>query len=185
MKRNVCVTGLVMMVLGAGCVMSDFSVLNGGQKRELLRVGVYDSRCICIAYANSHFGDERYKKMKAEHDTAQAAGDEQKMAEIKEAANEQQAKQHLQDFGTAPVHEYLDLVKGKLPQVAQAAGVDVIVSKWEFDYLAKDAKTVDVTMELAKLFEPQEKAYQWIEQMKDKDPIPAEELKRLENEHSY
>ena len=185
MKRNVCIAGLVLTVIGTGCVMSNFSVLNGGQNKQLLRGGVYDSRGIAIAYAHSHFNDEWYQKMKAQLDAAEAAGDEQKVKELKEAGEGKQAKAHLQGFGTAPVHEYLLLVKNKLPQVAEAAGVDVIVSKWEFDYIASDAETVDLTMELATLFEPKEKAYAWIKQFKDKDPISHEELERLEKEHTH
>lgn len=184
MKRSVLTTGLVF-VLGTGCMITHFSQANGGEKKKLLRVGVYDSRCICIAYAHSHFADECYKKMKAEADAAEAAGDGQKVAEIKEAANKQQAKQHLQGFGTAPVHEYLDLVKKQLPQVAKEAGVDVIVSKWEFDYMAPGAETIDVTMELARLFGSKDIAYKWIEQMKDKKPLSHEEIERHEKEHSH
>ena len=61
----------------------------------------------------------------------------------------------------------------------------MIVSKWEFDYMAPDADMVDVTMKLAKLFNPREKAYMWIEQIKDKDPISAEELERIEKEYPH
>ena len=185
MKRNVCVTGLVVLIVGAGCMVSVGSRVSAGGKKKLLRVGVYDSRGIAIAYCHSHFAGERYEKLKARSDAAEAAGDEQTVEAIKEIGRQQQAKQHLQGFGTAPVHEYLEHVKDQIPDVAKAAGVDVIVSKWEFDYLASDADVVDVTMELAKLFEPNEKAYKWIEQMKDKDPIPTEELKRLEKEHPH
>lgn len=183
MKRNVCVTGLVLMVLGAGCVMSGFSVLNGGQKKQFLRVGVYDSRGIAIAYAHSHFNDAWYHKMKARLDAAEAAGDEQTVKELKEAGESKQAKQHLQGFGTAPVHDYLERVKDELPQVAQAAGVDVIVSKWELDYLAADAETVDVTMELAKLFEPSERAWKSIQSLGQWKPCSHEKLRQLEKEH--
>ena len=97
----------------------------------------------------------------------------------------QQEKQHLQGFGTAPVHEYLEHVKDQILDVAKATAVDVIVSKWEFDYMASDAEVVDITMDLAKLFEPKEKAYQWIEQIKEKDPISAAELQRFEKEHPH
>ena len=185
MKRNVCVTGLVLLLIGAGCMDSMSSFVQAGEKKELLRIGVYDSRGIAIAYAHSQFNEGWYQKMKAQLDAAEASGDEQKVKELKEAGKKEQAKKHLQGFGTAPVHEYLEYVKDHIPGVAKAAGVDVIVSKWEFDYMASDADVADVTMELAKLFEPKEKAYKWIEQMKDKDPIPAKELERLEKEHPH
>ena len=170
------------MSLGAIYVTNSIQEVRAAENKKLLRVGVYDSRGIAIAYAHSHFNDARYQQMKAQLDAAEAGEDEQKVKKLKEAGKKEQAKKHLQGFGTAPVHEYLELVKDKIPTVAEAAGVDMIVSKWEIDYMAADAQVVDVTMELARLFEPREKAYQWIEQMKDKEPIRLEELERLERE---
>ena len=176
------VMGILIVSLGAICLVNPVRHACAAEKKKLLRIGVYDSRGIAIAYAHSHFNDERYQAMKAQLDAAEAAGDEQKITELKEAGEKDQAKKHLQGFGTAPVHEYLEVIKDKIPVVAKDTGVDVIVSKWETDYLASNAEVVDVTTELAKLFEPREKAYQWIEQMKDIDPIPAAEIERLEKE---
>ena len=185
MKRNVLLFNLAVAgFLTAGCFVFR-PQLDAGQKKQLLRVGVYDSRAIAIAYAHSSFNDERYKKMKAELDKAEAAGDEQKAAEIKKKGSKEQAKKHLQGFGTAPVHDCLEPVKKKLPEIAKTVGVDIIVSKWEFDYITSDADVVDVTMELAKLFDPGRKAYHWIEQMKDKEPISHEKLEQLEKEHKH
>ncbi|MHC4385993.1 MAG: hypothetical protein ACYSUG_03275 [Planctomycetota bacterium] len=185
MKREMLMVVLVAISFGTMMLFSNGQQVSASEKKKLLRIGVYDSRGIAIAYCHSRFSGERYEKLKARSDAAEAAGDEQTVEAIKEMGRAQQAKQHLQGFGTAPVHEYLEYVRDHIPDVAKAAGVDVIVSKWEFDYMASDADVVDVTMELAKLFEPKEKAYKWIEQMKDKDPIPAEELKRLEKEHPH
>ncbi len=181
--RKMIIMIATIAILAAGCQeASTRKMVSGHTEKQLLRIGVYDSRGIAIAYAHSGFNDERYRQMKAQLDAAQAAGDEQKVAEIKQRGKDDQAKKHLQGFGTAPVHEYLEVVKDRIPEVAKVAGVDVIVSKWETDFLADDVETVDVTMELAKLFNPKEKAYQWIEQMKDQKPIDHAEIRRLEKE---
>jgi len=185
MKRKMLMISLVAISFGTIVLFSSGQQVSAAGKKKLLRVGVYDSRGIVIAYCHSHFASERYEKLKARLDAAEAAGDERKVKETKEVGKKQQGKQHLQGFGTAPVHEYLEHVKDHIPGVAKAAGVDVIVSKWEFDYMAPDADMVDVTMKLAKLFNPREKAYMWIEQIKDKDPISAEELERIEKEYPH
>ena len=185
MKRNVCVTGLMVLVLGAGCVISGFSEVNGGQKKKLLRVGVYDSRGIAIAYAHSEHWSKILKEKKAALEQAQKDGDIEKVKEIKAWGPAQQAKAHLQGFGTAPVHDCFECVKDQIPDVAKAAGVDVIVSKWEFDYLSSDAEMVDVTMELAKLFEPSERAWKSIKSLDKWKPYSHEKLERHEKEHSY
>lgn len=151
--------------------------------KKLLRVGTYDSRAIAIAYAHSHFNEERCKTMKVQLDAAQAAGDEQKAAEITRQGKADQAQKHLQGFGTAPVHEYLEVVKDQIPAVAKAAGVDLIVSKWQFDYRADNIETVDLTLELAKLFDPADKAWRSIESLDKWQPYPEEKLKQLEKAH--
>lgn len=182
MKRTILLSGLLCMMLGAGCMLSTCSRVNGAEKKQLLRVGVYDSRGIAIAYANSEHWSKVLKAKQAALERAKKEGDTEKVKEIEAWGPAQQAQAHLMAFGTAPVHDCFEAVKDRIPEVAQTAGVDVIVSKWETDYLAADAEVVDVTMELAKLFEPREKAYQWIEQMKDKEPISRKELERLEKE---
>ena len=185
MKREMIVMMVFMVSLGAVYVANSVHGAVAAEKKKLLRVGVYDSRGIAIAYAHSHFNEAWYQDMKAQLDAAQAAGDEQKINELKAAGKAEQARKHLQGFGTAPVHDYLEIVKNKIQTVAETTGVDVVVSNWEIDYLADDADVVDVTMELAKLFEPGEKAYQWIEQLHDKEPLSHEQLKRLEEGHTH
>ena len=182
MKRELIVMIVFMASLGAVYVANTVQGAAAAEKKKLLRVGVYDSRGIAIAYANSDYLANVIKEKQAALEQAKKDGDTEKVKEIEAWGPAQQAKAHRQGFGTAPVHEYLDVVKGKIPGIAEAVGVDGIVSKWEFDYLAEDAEVVDITMDLAKLFEPREKAYQWIEQMKDKAPISREELERLEKE---
>ena len=184
MKRKMVMFG-VMSFLGVTYLIGSAHQASAAEKKKLLRVGVYDSRGIAIAYANSGHWGKILKEKQAALEQAKKEGNTEKVKEIEAWGPAQQAKAHLMGFGTAPVHECFECVKDKIPQVAKAAGVDVIASKWEFDYLASDAEVVDVTMELAKMFEPKEKAYKWIKQMKDKDPIPAKELKRLEKEHPH
>ena len=182
MRREMMILGLVVLSLGMVYAVNAAQTVRAAEKKKLLRVGVYDSRGIAIAYCNSEHWNRVLKEKQAALEQAKKDGDAEKVKEIEAWGPAQQAKAHLMGFGTAPVHECFECVKDELPAVAKKAGVDIIVSKWEMDYFADDADVVDVTMELAKLFEPREKAYQWIEQMKDKEPISAEELQRLEKE---
>ena len=184
-KRNGCITGLVLLAAGIGCAISSFSIVNGSQKKQLLRVGVYDSRAIAIAYANSEHWSKVLKEKQAALEQAKKDGDTEKVKELEAWGSAQQSELHLKGFGTAPVHEYLDQVKEKLPQVAEMAGVDVIVSKWEFDYVAEDAETVDITMELAKLFEPNERTWKSIKSLDKWKPYSQEDLKKLEKEYPH
>ncbi|OQY05381.1 MAG: hypothetical protein B6I25_05715, partial [Planctomycetales bacterium 4572_13] len=116
---------------------------------------------------------------------AKKDGDTEKVKDIQAWGPAQQAQAHLKAFGTAPVHECFDCVKDKIPDVAKAAGVDVIVSKWEFDYMSPDADVVDITMELAKLFNPSERGWKSIKSLKKWKPYSHEKLQRIEKKHPH
>jgi len=153
------------------------------EKRSLLRVGVYDSRAIAIAYCNSDHWSKILKAKQAELEKAKKDGNEEKVKEIEAWGPAQQARAHLMGFSTAPVHDCFDCVRDQVASVAKNAGVDMIVSKWELDYLADDAQTVDVTTELAKLFNPNERAWKSIESLEKWKPYTQEQIRKMEKEH--
>jgi hypothetical protein len=138
----------------------------------VLRVGVYDSRAIAIAYANSEFNTVR-DKMK-EYEAAKAAGDRAKVEELEEWGERRQRQLHRQGFGRVPVTDLLACVKDRFPEVARQTGVEVIA--FECDYLAPGAEEVDITMELAMLFNPSDKALQWIEDIRQVEPLSLDEI---------
>jgi hypothetical protein len=183
MRREMMILGVFVLSLGAVYVANSVQRVQAAEKKKLLRVGVYDSRGIAIAYGNSAHWSKVLKEKQAALEQAKKDGDTEKVKEIEAWGPAQQAQAHLKAFGTAPVHECFEPVKDRIPEVAQAAGVDVIVSKWECDYLAADAEVVDVTMALAKLFEPSEKAYRSIESLEKWKPYSQEKLQQLEKEH--
>lgn len=183
MKNRIgCIMGLGIVLagglLGIGC-----GVLHAmeAEKRPLLRIGVYDSRAIAIAYAHSEHFSNILKQKRAELDQAKKDGDTEKVRQIEAWGPAQQAKAHLQGFGTAPVHTCFEPVKEKLPDIATACQVDVMVSKWEFDYLASDAQVKDITDELVALYTPNERAMKSIRQLKNWAPLPEKEI--LEHAH--
>jgi hypothetical protein len=69
----------------------------------------------------------------------------------------------------------LQSVKAELPGVAKAAGVDLIVSKWEVMFQSPGVETVDVTKQMAKLFNPSAQGLKWIEG-ETPPPIPIDDL---------
>jgi hypothetical protein len=85
---------------------------------------------------------------------------------------------HLQGFGSAPVTDILVHIKDQLPQIAANAGVDLIVSKWQLDYIHPDIQPVDITLKIIEPFHPQAKALKWIEQLKDKAPLSSGEIEK-------
>jgi hypothetical protein len=178
---------MVMGLVVAGMFVAACQMFNGGRAKaesataKPLRVGVYDSRAIAVACLRTEWWNKQIQEKMKERDKAKAAGDTQKVKELEEWGQSSQTKAHLQGFGTAPVKNLLETVKDKLPQVAQQAGVDIIVSKWQIDYQAKDAQFVDVTNAMAALYNPDEKTLKIIEEMKSVKPIAEEEILKIKD----
>ncbi len=178
-----------MMVMGlvaagmfvAACSMSVLSGAEANKPAKPLRVGVYDSRCIAIACLRTEWWNKQIQEKMKERDKPKAAGDTQKVKELEEWGQSSQTKAHLQGFGTAPVQSLLEPIKDKLPQVAQQAGVDIIVSKWQIDYQAKDAQVVDMTDAIVALYKPSEETLKTVESIKTVKPIAEEEILKIKD----
>ena len=143
---------------------------------EKLRVGTFDSRAIVVAYVRS----EPAKQLLSNHfeklNKAKEEGDEKLVKELEALGQAYQQVQHQQGFSTASVAEYLEKVKAELPKIAEDAGIDIIVSKWEVMYINPSIEIVDVTSHLVKLFKPDERALKIIEELTKQAPMPLLEL---------
>jgi hypothetical protein len=141
-----------------------------------LRIGVYDSRAVAVAYANSPEFSESLKGMQADYQKAKAAKEEKTMKQIEGRMKLRQLRMHEQGFSTGSVADIMAKVKGALPDVARKAGVQAIVSKWELNYQSPDVETVDVTDEVAGLFHASDKGRKWVKEIRAKAPVPMDDI---------
>jgi len=141
-----------------------------------LRVGTFDSRAIAIAYANSEMGGQYLRSIREKYNKAKEEGDEELTKELGAWGPAYQQVLHQQGFSIACVKEYLEKVEDDLSKVAQEAGVDIIVSKWEVMYKNPPIEIVDVTSHLVKLFNPNERGLKSIEGLLKQEPVPLVEL---------
>ncbi len=133
-----------------------------------VRLGVFESRAIAVAYVPSRFSTE-VKRLMEEYKKAEASGDTKRMEELKKEGARQQDRLHRQGFGNAPVGDLLEHIKGSFPDVCKAAGVDAIVTG--VVYRGPGVETVDVTDLLVKPFEPSAKTLKYIEDIKNHPPL--------------
>ena len=177
-------------VLGGAAGDGDGGVLSCGRGsgeagRQAAAGGRFDSRAIAIAYTSSKYNDNfMVGKSKAKHE-AEAAGDSAAVERIDKEMQYFQFKRHLQGCGTAPVPELLKCIEKEIAAIAREAGVDVIVSKWAFDYRAEGTEVVDLTAELVAAFEPTERAMKWIRQLETVAPVSEAELLQHELEGGH
>ena len=157
------------------------------EKLDRLRIGVYDSRAIFMAYKASDYDENVMLKKSKEKKQAEQAGDTEKARKIDSWMTQYSIKAHSQGFCTTPVHDVLKCIKDRIPQIAKEAEVDAIVSKWEFDYLSPNAELVDVTMKLVLAYNPKpsvnvKDAIEGLQKMK---PLDYEEIVNHEIEGGH
>ena len=157
------------------CILAGATALAQSQTNKM-RVGVYDSRAIAIAYGNSAAFQGSIKTIRAEYEKAKTDKNDKRMKEIDAQMRLQQRRLHEQGFSTGSVADTMAKIKDSLPAVAKKAGVQVIVSKWEVNYQSPEVEVVDVTDELVTLFHPGEKVMGWLKDLKNHPPVPMKEI---------
>jgi len=154
-------------------------------ERELLNVGIFDSRAVTVAYVHSGLLKEKMRKMQKEMERAKADGDTKKVERLEKQPIAWQKKIHRQGFGTAPIDDILENIKDALPGIAKQADVDVIVSKWDIVYQNPTARLTDITDEMVKPFDPDEKTLNIIKDLKGKPPVSEKAIEEHESGKSY
>jgi hypothetical protein len=139
-------------------------------------LGTFDSRAVLFAWVGSSVGRDTMAGLHQELESAQAAEDETRVAELEGIGRELQEKIHRQGFSTESVSDLLELIQDALPALARRAGVDVIVSKWDLVYEGPSVSTVDVTDLLVAEFAPSERTLESIREITRQTPVPANEL---------
>jgi hypothetical protein len=169
-----------IMILASGFFAFLAAICFGQTEIKQVRVGIFDSRAVAVAYAHSDFNKKRMEPKQAEMEKAKAAGDTIKMKQLDEWGKAQQDKLHRQKFGKESVSDMLEDIKNDLPDIAKKAGVDVIVSKWDVVYQNPSAELVDITKELVQPFKSTEKTMKIIESLQKHQPASEEDLEKLE-----
>ena len=150
------------LILAVGLII--FATTGWGQVGA--RVGVFDERSLVVAYYRSSAGKDLVKAKMEELKVAKAAGDSAKVAALEKWGTEQQELAHRQLAGQAPITNILEYLKQFLPDVAQAAGVDVIPGSTL--YLGTRVEKVDITDLLVARFNLDAGTREMIEKMRRK-----------------
>jgi len=176
------ILGTVIGLLGMSATGAEPAVKDVGQTVKPLRVGMFDSRAVALAYYRRFLRSPEFvaslKKLKDEHDKAEAAGDHEKAKKLEAEGRAGQENIHSQVFGSAPVDEVVAHIQDHLPEIAKQAGVDLIVSKWSVTYRSPATEFVDVTESMAKLFKPDEETWKILRDISKHEPLSAEEMKK-------
>jgi hypothetical protein len=135
---------------------------------EPVRVGVFDSRAVAVAYAHSPQNRATLEALIKERDSAT---DAKVKAACEKKGEAMQARLHQQGFSTASVADILAVIEQDLPAIASEAGVDVMVSKWDLAYRRDGVEFVDVTSRIIAPFQPDDRVKKMIAGLEGVEPL--------------
>jgi hypothetical protein len=165
--RFIAVFTVLLMVCVGGI---GFSGQNVTADRGKLRVGVYDSRAVAIAYVRHNSDAEQLKKLSTDLRAAEARNDKNTAADIRAQGERLQTLRHLQGFSNAPVDDIMKSLADRLPAIAQEANVAMIAPT--VDFRDDSIEIVDVTDKLVAEFSPDERTKKILAEVKSVKPLP-------------
>lgn len=140
------------------------------------KIGVYDSRIVVFAYSRSNYFREYMMKIKVQSDSASSLNDSIRIKEMSIKAMSYQHLLHQMVFGNGSAISVMDLIKDRLPDIAEQAEVKCIISKYELNYIDPSVEIVDLTNHISQLFNPNENIEDMAREISKNQPIPLEDL---------
>lgn len=115
-------------------------------------------------------------KFARQSDSATKANDTARLKELSVGIMSYQHLLHQMIFSNGSIIMAMNIVKDKLPELAKNEGVSMIVSKWELNFSDPSIAIIDVTDQVAKLFNPKENIDKMAADIKKQEPVPLEDL---------
>jgi hypothetical protein len=141
-----------------------------------IKIGTYDSRVAVFAWSRTDGLKQFMKKISQETDSATKNKDTLKVKEVSIKAMSFQHLLHQVVFSTGSAASFVAVIKEKLPELAKKEGVSIIVSKYELNYSDPSIEIIDLTRQVAALFQPKEDIDKMITEIMAQPPYPIEEL---------
>jgi len=172
MKAKTRSSGSILMLIFSFFVPSHVQSQPAAEK---IRVGIFDSRCVAMAYGRTDFLKE-IGELRKEHEKAKADGNDARVKELEKYGPTLQFIMHQQGFSTGSVMNIIKKIKDQIPAIAERNRVRLIISKWELCHQDDSVETVDVTDQMVSLFHPDEQTLEIIEDVKKMEPVPIEQI---------
>jgi hypothetical protein len=173
-KSRFIVSSVIAIALLAGALISPGAFAQ--KKSSAIKIGTYDSRIVTFAWSRADYLKQYMVKINQQSDSAKKANDTARVKEISVRAMSFQHLLHQMVFSNGSAGWIMALIKDKLPELANTAGVSVIVSKWELNFSDPSIEVVDLTSQVAALFQPQENIDQMAGEISKESPVPIDEL---------
>ena len=179
MKKQIVILGIVLLVglSGSLIAVSSKSSINN----EKIRIGTFDSRAVAIANFGKVIADGKIEKLYSDAEKAKKAGDTELYEQLSEKGQNLQKQYHFQAFGTADVDEIVEDIESDIKKIAKDSNLDIVVSKFDIVYKKSSIKTVDITMQIVDLFDPDERTMEYVKSIMDKKPVDRKTLEKMDH----
>jgi hypothetical protein len=173
-RRNLICSLCTTMVLG----LTLCAVGESQPTKQKIRIGVFNTRAVALAYGRSKMGMEEINKLIAEAKEAKEKGDKKKFQKLDAELRMWQDKAHWQVFSVCNIDDILAHIRPHYEEIAKKAGVIVIVE--QAVYTDKNVEVVDVTELMAEQFGPDEKTQKIMKDIMKHPPLSFEQMKKHE-----
>ena len=173
-----------LAVVFAGCEKSS-PVTGNTADGTPQRIGVYDSRCVAVAFAGNPEHEARTAEELAALEAAKAEGDPETIAAADDRVWESRKRLHRQGFGTAAVDDIFAFYPDQLESLEQAHDLTALVSQWDKKTIKsyRDAQRVDITEDLIDMLGPNDRQRRSALSIRKHKPLtPAQVEKMIQQE---
>jgi hypothetical protein len=176
MKKQVQITISVIAVIILSVLQPAGNMAFSQKTKASVKIGTYDSRIVTFAWSRSDYFKQHMIKFNQQNDSATIAHDTARVKELTIGIFSYQHLLHQMIFSNGSIGIVMAIVKDKLPGLAKTAGVSVILSKWELNFSDPSIEIVDLTSQVAQLFQPKVNIDQMSKDISAQQPIPIDEV---------
>jgi hypothetical protein len=162
-----------------GVCLSALAGAAAAQSPTGLRVGTFDSRAVALAYYRSPAQARWMQALTADIEQAKAAKDDTRVKDLETQGPARQVLMHQQVFSTGSIANITAVIADRLPAIAAAAGVTMVVSEWELAYCGASVDRVDLTPQVVALFNPDAATKKMLDGLRGQKPIALDDALAL------
>jgi len=162
-RRALAIAGAILFLSGCSCAKAEPAVPSGTTADSAttatapLKIGVYDTRSVTIAFVSGKNFQTQAKAEEAALKAAKASGDKKRIKAADKRVWATRKRIGLQGFGQAPVDDILAQYPAEVQALMKKHGLTALVPEWDrwslwFTY--HGAERVDVTGDLVEVFHP-------------------------------
>lgn len=183
MRKSIWVTTVVLMILSLFVGMTQIVFAQEKEEKPKVKIGIYDSRAVAVAFAGSAIHEKQLKGLNEEIKKAKDSKNTKVAANLENIGKSMQKKMHKQAFSTEPVNDLFFYIPNVLPEIQKAEGFEAIISKWDSENMSKyaDADKVDITMKLVDAFKPNEKQRKSAIEIQKSKPLTPEQAEKIKD----